>query len=79
MLIFIREVINMAFKFANDIISEIKARGPVEVPAGSVSGEEFEKWLYGEDEVEMLFIINADMICSETIENEFFDYYGDTA
>ena len=41
--------------------------------------EEFEKWLYGEDEVEMPFFKNADMICSETIENEFFDYYGEAA
>ena len=69
----------MAFKFANEIINEIKARGPVKIPAGSVSGEEFEEWLYVEEKVEMPLVKNTDIICSETIENEFFDYYGDAA
>ena len=35
----------MAFKFADKVIDEIKTREQVEIPDGSVSGEEFEEWL----------------------------------
>ena len=35
----------MTFKFANEVIDEIKERGAVETPVGSVSDEEFEQWL----------------------------------
>lgn len=43
----------MAFKFANKIIDEIKARGSTETPVGSVSGEEFEEWLCTERKKKM--------------------------
>ena len=36
----------MTFKFADEVIDEIKTRGHVEIPEGSVSGEEFEEWLH---------------------------------
>lgn len=50
----------MSIKYANDIIEEIKKRGPISVPYGFVTGEEFEKWLYEnsnslEDEVNELY------------------------
>lgn len=35
----------MTFKFADEVIDEIKTRGQVEIPEGCVSGEEFEEWL----------------------------------
>lgn len=42
----------MSFKFADEVIDEIKARGQVEIPDGSVSGEEFEEWLRSEKKTE---------------------------
>lgn len=42
----------MSFKFADEVIDEIKARGQVEIPDGSVSGEEFEEWLHSEKKTE---------------------------
>lgn len=42
----------MAFKFANEIIDEIKAK-ELEIPIGSVSGEEFEEWLCTERREQM--------------------------
>lgn len=35
----------MTFKFADEVNDEIKTREQVEIPNGSVSGEEFEEWL----------------------------------
>ncbi len=35
----------MAFKFFKQIIKEMDERGPIQVPNGYVTGEEFEKWL----------------------------------
>lgn len=43
----------MAFKFANEIIDEIKTRGSVEVLDRSVSREEFEEWFCTEREKQM--------------------------
>lgn len=36
-------------KLAKEIIEEIKERGPISIPKGYVTGEAFEKWLYGND------------------------------
>lgn len=41
----------MAIKYADKIINEIKERGPIITSETSVNGEEFEKWLYGEERV----------------------------
>lgn len=48
----IREVVIMAIKYAEKIINEIKERGPIITSETSVNGEEFEKWLYGEETVD---------------------------
>lgn len=39
----------MAIKYADTIINEIKESGPIITSETSVNGEEFEKWLYGEE------------------------------
>lgn len=35
----------MAIKFANEIITEIKNRGPIKIPNNNLTGNEFENWL----------------------------------
>ncbi len=67
----------MAFKFANEIINDIKSRGPISVPIGSVTGEEFERWLYVEDILKVFSIER--MISLHTVDNIFHDNYGDAA
>lgn len=42
----------MAFKFTDEVINEIKTRGQVEMPEGTVSGEEFEEWLRSKNKTE---------------------------
>ena len=37
---------NTGIKYADQIVKEINKRGPVTIPKGCVTGEEFEKWLY---------------------------------
>ena len=37
--------IEMAIKFAKDIIEQINARGPITVSDDCVTGEAFERWL----------------------------------
>ena len=39
----------MAIKYADTIINEIQERGPIITSETSVNGEEFEKWIYGEE------------------------------
>ena len=41
----------MPIKFADDIIKEIINRGKISVKNNCVTGEEFEKWLRRENEV----------------------------
>lgn len=45
----ISEVVIMAIKYADTIINEIKEREPIITSETSVNGEEFEKWIYGEE------------------------------
>lgn len=41
----------MSIKFARQIVEEMNSRGPISVPDGCVTGEEYEEWLYeGVDE-----------------------------
>ena len=35
-------------KYANDIIKEIKARGPIEIPEGCFASEDFDIWMHKE-------------------------------
>ena len=37
------------FKFAEDIVADMEARGIVETPEGFINGEDYERWLYEED------------------------------
>ncbi len=37
---------NIGIKYADQIVEEINKRGPITIPKGCVTGEEFEKWLY---------------------------------
>ena len=39
---------NIGIKYADQIVKEINKRGPITIPKGCVTGEEFEKWLYEE-------------------------------
>jgi len=39
----------MKIKFADEIVKEMRERGDICVPNGSITGEDFEKWLYEED------------------------------
>ena len=49
---FFGEVITMVIRFASEIIKGIKERGPIVASTTSTDGEEYEKWLYEEDDVE---------------------------
>lgn len=75
----IREVVIMAIKYADTIINEIKERGTIITSETSVNGEEFEKWLYGEETAEDYFAVKERMISSITTENEYIEFYGDAA
>ena len=35
----------MSIKYADEVIEEIEERGPIQVPNGYVTGEEFDRWL----------------------------------
>lgn len=69
----------MAIKYADKIINEIKERGPIITSETSVNGEEFEKWLYGEEIAEYCFVAKERMISPITTENEYAEFYGDAA
>lgn len=69
----------MAIKYADTIIEEIKARGPIVASATSANGDEFEKWLYGEEKAEDCFIVKERVISPIAIENEYVEFYGDAA
>ena len=69
----------MAIKYADTIINEIKERGPIITSETSVNGEEFEKWLYGEEKAEDYFAVKERMISPITTENEYIEFYGDAA
>lgn len=75
----IREVVIMAIKYADKIINEIKERGPIITSDTSVNGEEFEKWLYGEETAEDCFVVKERMISPIATENEYIEFYGDAA
>ena len=69
----------MAIKYADTIINEIKERGPIITSDTSVNGEEFEKWLYGEETAEDCCVVKERMISPITTENEYVEFYGDAA
>jgi hypothetical protein len=37
-------------RYANEIANEIEKRGPVTIPEGCMTGEEFDMWLYGNED-----------------------------
>lgn len=82
-MIYFREVISMAIKFATDIINEIKARGSINVPQGYITGEAFEKWLYQDD----IFILDTtstekkspNFMNMVSENNEYKEDYGEAA
>lgn len=75
----------MAIKFAQDIVREIRERGSIEVPEGYVTGEDFENWLYGEEQIFMDAFENVNESEKNTIMpthtklNRFYENYGDAA
>lgn len=73
---FFGEVITMAIRFASEIIKEIKERGPIVASATSTNGEEYEKWLYEEDDVEPAVMIKV--ISSNAQEIEYREFYGNS-
>ena len=79
---FFREVIIMATRFASEIIKEIKEikeREPIIASATSANGDEFEKWLYGEDDIEPALMIKEKVISPNAQEIEYREFYGDAA
>ena len=67
----------MAIRFASEIIKEIKERGPIVASATSTNGEEYEKWLYEEDDVEPAVMIKK-VISSNAQEIEYREFYGNS-
>lgn len=61
---FFGEVITIAIRFASEIIKEIKEGGPIAASATSTNGEEYEKWLYEEDDIEPALMIKEKVISS---------------
>lgn len=41
----------MAIKYADEIVKEIEERDTITIPDDCVTGEEFEKWMYENEEV----------------------------
>ena len=68
---FFGEVITMAIRFASEIIKEIKEREPIAASATSTNGEEYEKWLYEEDDVEPALMIKEKIISPNAQEIEY--------
>ena len=70
----------MAIRYASEIIKEIVQRGPIEIPKGCVTGEEFEQWLMEDDHLENrepqmednFFTVNTEI-------NVYIDNYGEAA
>ena len=78
---FFREVIIMAIRFASEIIKEIKEikeREPIIASATSANGDEFEKWLYGEDDIEPALMIKEKVISPNAQEIEYREFYGNS-
>lgn len=69
----------MAIRYANEIIEEIKSRGPIITSGTSANGDEFEKWLYEEEVTEAVFVVKEKVISPVTKENEYIEFYGDAA
>lgn len=65
----------MAIRFASEIIKEIKGRGPIVASATSTNGEEYEKWLYEEDDVEPALMIKEKVISTNAQEIEYRELY----
>lgn len=72
---FFGEVITMAIRFASEIIKE---RGPIAASATSTNGEEYEKWLYEEGDVEPALMIKEKVISPNAQEIEYREFYGNS-
>lgn len=72
------EVITIAIRFASEIIKEIKEGGPIAASATSTNGEEYEKWLYEEDDVEPALMIKEKVISPNGQEKEYREFYGNS-
>ena len=68
----------MAIRFASEIIKEIKERGPIAASATSTNGEEYEKWLYEEGDVEPALMIKEKVISHNAQEIEYREFYGNS-
>lgn len=69
----------MGFRFAKEIIDEIRTNGTFSVSKGYVTGREFEEWLY-EDIVEPRKAEFSNVvISSDTGEDCFSENYGEAA
>lgn len=74
-------LINMAFKFADEVVNEIKAMEQVETPKGSVSGEEFEEWLRSEkseNKINESHMFNQEEIDKLSIDDQLRSIMVDT-
>lgn len=69
----------MAIRYASEIIKEIKSRGPIITSVTCANGEEFEKWLYDEDDIDAVFVVKERMISPDAQEKEYREFYGDAA
>ena len=82
---YIREVNDMAVKFAKDIAKEIRERGSIEVPEVYFTVEAFENWLCSEarvlfDDAESSNLIRKDAIMPLPGELSYFsENYGEAA
>lgn len=76
---FFGEVTTMVIRFASEIIKGIKERGPIVASTTSTDGEEYEKWLYEEDDVEPALMIKEKVISPNAQEIEYREFYGDAA
>ena len=75
---FFGEVTTMVIRFASEIIKGIKERGPIVASTTSTDGEEYEKWLYEEDDVEPAFLLRGKVISSNAQEIEYREFYGNS-
>jgi hypothetical protein len=76
----------MAIKFAKDIVTEIRKRGPIEVPEGYITGEDFEASMYNYKETFRVKNSDDNGLCIKNLfmpafnELNFFpENYGEAA
>lgn len=69
----------MAIRYADDIIKEIESRGQIITSVTCATGEDFEKWLYEEDDTVAIVECKSPVISTAAQDQEYREFYGEAA